>query len=138
MIIQVKDILNSKCGNLNQHLSETKKKIVKPRNDCPEVVKMHWDLKYWCLEKGIKFRKEYHFAKGRRYRFDFCIPDYKLGIEYDGLNSVKSGHTTLIGYTSDTEKLNLAVKEGWTVLRYTVLNYRNVLQDLEKIIYGKV
>lgn len=132
----IETILNSKVGHLNVHLRETtvKKKIAKARNDCPEVQKMHWDLKYWCEEKGIEFQKEYRFSKKRKFRFDFAIKDHKIGIEYDGLNSNKSGHTTLTGFTSDTEKINLAISDGWRVLRYTVLNYHNVLNDLEKLI----
>ena len=133
---QIQAILKSKVGHLNQHLTlplPNKKKVVKGRQDCKEVQWMHWQLKYWCYEQKIKFEKEYKFSK-RKFRFDFALPDNKIGLEYDGLMSKKSGHTTLLGYTSDTEKLNLAAKEGWNVLRYTVLNYKNVLQDIQKII----
>lgn len=133
----IEAILSSKAGNLNQHLREVptkKKKVVKARNDCKEVQWIHWQLKYWCLEKKIIFEKEFKFSKKRKFRFDFCLPDYKIGIEYDGLNSEKSGHTTLTGFTSDTDKINLAISEGWRVLRYTVLNYNNVLHDIQKLI----
>lgn len=136
MIFTTDDIKKSACASINPHLFEVKKKskIVKPRNDCPQVVKMHWDLKYWCEEKGIYFRKEFHFAKPRMYRFDFALPEFKIGIEYDGLNSKKSGHTTLVGFTSDTEKINLAITLGWRVLRFTCLNYENVLTEIKKLI----
>lgn len=147
-------ILNSKAGHLNQHLKEPvkkNKKIVKARNDCAEVQKMHWDLKYWCIEKGFDFKYEFQFdkkerkprkkgeprpPKDRQYRFDFAVitPVIKIGIEYHGLQSKKSGHTTLLGFTSDTEKANLATSLGWKVITYTVLTYQNVIQDLEKII----
>ena len=132
----IEAILNSKVAGLNEHLREVppkRKKVVKARNDCPQVQKIHWDLKYWCIEKNIQFEKEYKFSK-RKFRFDFALPEYKIGVEYDGLNSEKSGHTTLVGFTKDTEKINLAISEGWKVLRYTVLNYQNVLQDIQKLI----
>ena len=130
----IEAILTSKVGELNQHLKEVQSKRNKPlkaRNDCKQVQKIHWDLKYWCQEKNIQFEKEYKFSN-RKFRFDFALPEYKIGIEYDGLNSEKSGHTTLTGFTKDTEKLNLAISLGWKVLRYTVLNYQNVLQDIQK------
>jgi very-short-patch-repair endonuclease len=120
---------------LNQHLKEvtkSKKKVIKPRNDCKEVQWIHWQLKYWCLENKITFEKEFKFSKERKFRFDFCLPDYKIGIEYDGLNSEKSGHTTLTGFTKDTEKINLAISLGWKVLRFTVLNYKSVLQEVKR------
>lgn len=139
-IFTIKTLLESKCGHLNKSLAEQPKKkdrVIKPRNDCPEVIKMHWDLKYYCLEQNITFEKELRFCSNRKFRFDFALPDYKIAIEYDGLNSHKSGHTTLVGFTKDTEKRKLAIELGWDVLNYTVLNYQNVLQDIIKLIKQK-
>jgi very-short-patch-repair endonuclease len=133
----ISDVLKSPCGSRNQHLVEANgvvKKIVKARNDCKEVQWIHWQLKYWCIEKGIRLEKEFKFAKGRRYRADFALPDQMIIVEYQGLNSAKSGHSTLMGYTRDTERMKMANDLGYRVLYYTVLNYQNVLQDLEKII----
>lgn len=124
-------------AHLNQHLEkkeEPKKKVVKARNDCPQVQWMHWQLKYFCLEEGIRFEKEYYFALPRKFRFDFALPDQKIAVEYDGVVSERSGHTTLVGMSSDNEKINLAISLGWRVLRYTVLNYNNVLQDIKKLL----
>jgi len=130
----ISDVLKSPCGSRNQHLAEDKpkKKILKARNDCKEVQWIHWQLKYWCIEKGIRLEKEFKFAKGRRYRADFALPEFKIAIEYDGLNSEKSGHTTLLGFTKDTDKINLAISLGWKVLRFTCINYKQVLQEVEK------
>jgi very-short-patch-repair endonuclease len=129
----IESVLNSPCGSRNRHLAEDKpkKKIVKARNDCKEVSWIHWQLKYWCEEKGYTLEKEYRFSK-RRFRFDFALPEFKIGIEYDGLNSEKSGHTTLLGFTKDTEKINLAISLGWKVLRFTCINYKQVLQEVGK------
>jgi very-short-patch-repair endonuclease len=132
----IQTILNSPCGQLNQHLAEKpeKKVRIKPRNDCPEVSWIHWQLKYWCIEKGIRLEKEFRFAKGRKYRGDFALPDQMIIIEYEGIFSEHSRHTNKIGYSKDTDKYRLAATMGWTVLRYTAVNYKNVIQDLERII----
>jgi len=73
---------------------------------------------------------EYRFAPPRRYRFDMAFPEHKIAVEYEGLVSSKSRHTTLTGYSGDCSKYNLATCKGWRVLRYTALNYREVCHDL--------
>lgn len=85
---------------------------------------------------GLKlvYVKELQFAPPRKFRFDFAIPELKIAIEYEGLMSEKSVHTTIDGFTSNCEKYNLAQIMGWKVLRYTALNFGDVLKDLEKII----
>lgn len=82
----------------------------------------------------IDFVEELTFSTKRKFRFDMAIPSLKLGIEYEGLNSAKSGHTTMSGYTSDCTKYNLAAKEGWRVLRYTMINYKDFTNDLKEFI----
>ena len=131
----IETIKQSACAGLNPNLliAPKKPKIKKPRNDCPEVQYIHWQLKYWAIEKGYKLEKEYRFCK-RRFRFDFALPEFKISVEYDGINSKKSSHTTLLGFTKDTEKINMAISLGWKVLRYTAINYKSIIQDLEKIL----
>lgn len=80
------------------------------------------------------FIEELQFSKKRRFRFDWCIVDIKVAIEYEGLFSKKSGHTTATGYTSDCEKYNLAQMEGWLVLRYTAINYKSIEEDLLQVL----
>ena len=48
--------------------------------------------------------------------------------------SEKSGHTTLVGFTKNTEKYNLAVFGGWKLLRYTCKNYQDFGKDLERLL----
>lgn len=81
---------------------------------------------------GIDYVTEFKFHPKRRFRFDVAIPSYMIAIEYEGLNSEKSGHTTLTGYTKDCEKYNLAQVSGWKVLRYTAINYKSFDIDLQK------
>lgn len=87
-----------------------------------------------CQNGGIAFQREYRFHSARRYKFDWALPELKIAIEYEGLNSDKSGHSTLVGYTKNCEKYNLALRCGWRVLRYTVINYKNAGIDLLELI----
>ncbi len=84
-----------------------------------------------CLTFGRKFEKEFQFLTNRKFRFDWAFPEHWLAIEYEGLISNKSRHTTIKGFSKDCEKYNLAQLEGWTVLRYTALNYLDIKKDLE-------
>lgn len=98
---------------------------------------MAWNLAYWCNEHAVTLETEFYFAKPRQYRFDFCIKSLMIGIEYEGLFSEKSRHTTAKGYTGDADKYNLAQQLGYTVYRYTALNYENVLKQLNNHIKNK-
>lgn len=94
-------------------------------------------MKLSLLAAGISFETEYYFAKPRMFRFDIAIPDRKIAIEYEGIMSTKSRHTSVKGYTRDADKYNLAAQKGWKVLRYTALNVNNFESDLKAIIHGK-
>src|SRR5690606_11247027 len=108
-----------------------------PSGDCKEVQWMHWQLVIFQDENSCKLIKEHRFHDTRKWRFDFAFPERMIAIEYEGLMSEKSGHTTLTGYTADSEKYNEAQRLGWKVLRYTVLTYKNVIQDLQKLLDTK-
>lgn len=83
---------------------------------------------------GLTYVKELKFSEKRKFRFDFALPFYKIAIEYDGIVSSKSRHTSITGFSRDCEKTNLAIVEGWKVLRYTALNYGNLEQDLKQLL----
>jgi hypothetical protein len=109
------------------------------------IVTKHWgkvskekdwlgsNLLFWCNEKALTLQEEYKFHVERNFRLDYFIPALKLGIEYEGIMSEKSRHTTVTGYSKDTDKYRLAAMEGINVLRYTPLNYKNVIDDLNEI-----
>lgn len=80
-----------------------------------------------------EYCREHRFSKDRAFRFDWAIPALRIGIEYEGLMSEKSGHTTVTGYSKDVEKYNLAQQEGWTVMRYTILNYTQLADYLNTL-----
>lgn len=92
---------------------------------------------------GEKVVKEFVFSSERKFRSDWALPDLKILIEYEGLvftgnrnhkTTGKSGHTTIAGYNSNCEKYSLASVEGWIVLRFTAMNYKNISLFLDKAI----
>lgn len=88
------------------------------------------------FSSNIEYKKEHVFSDSRQFRFDLCF-EYKgrkIAVEYEGLMSKKSRHTTRTGYTNDTIKYNLAQLEGWIVLRYTALSHKHFIDDLTKIL----
>lgn len=88
----------------------------------------------WGIQHKVEIQAEYAFHEERKWRFDHAIPTLKIGIEYEGLMSDKSRHTTITGYTGDAEKYNAATAGGWKILRYTAKNYKNLITDLNKVI----
>lgn len=109
-------------------------KIVLPKKEARQLA---W-IKSQLSILGIKFIPEFQFAKPRKFRADIALSEHKILIEYEGIinlkNNNKSGHTTIKGYTKDTEKYNLAGVLGYTVLRYTAINYRDSLRDVADIL----
>ncbi len=87
-------------------------------------------------EKGLieNYVTELQFDEVRKFRFDWAIPSLKIGLEYEGIMSAKSRHTTISGYSKDIEKYNLAITLGWRVLRYTAKNYKDLETDLNKLL----
>jgi len=81
----------------------------------------------------LDYQLEFKFSKERKFKFDIALPAQKIAIEYEGINSKKSRHTSITGYTNDCTKYNLASVEGWKVLRYTTLNYKDFEADILKI-----
>lgn len=130
------ELKKTACAPLNQKVFEEvekpKKKSSIPNQPCKQVMWIWGQLVAWSLENGIEVVKEHRFHPERKWRFDFAVPCKMIAIEYEGLNSERSGHTTLSGYTKDTEKYNAAQALGWKVLRFTVKNYKTALKELEK------
>ena len=127
--IQLSDLKNSACAHLNQHLFvEVEKK--REKRTCKYKAWIEHRLNDFASENGLKVRKEYQFAKPRRFRFDFCFEKEHIAFEYNGIMSAKSRHTTITGYSKDMEKINLAQSLGWKVYQYTVISYLDLRIDL--------
>lgn len=94
-------------------------------------------LQAWASKRGVELATEYYFAKPRMWRADWALigkpGGLKVLIEYEGLFSKKSRHTTASGFSGDTEKYNAAALAGWIVLRYTAKTYKNLGIDLQKL-----
>lgn len=94
------------------------------------------------LKEHHKVIPEFQFCQGRKFRADYYLPELNLLVEYEGIGTAgdsgraysgASRHTSLIGYSKDCEKYNLAQVLGYRLLRYTPLNYTQVRQDLRKL-----
>ena len=134
-----KDLENLKAkGYSVNDIKVVDAEVVKPK----KITKISVEKRYIELiltqfkEKGVidDYVAEHEFLKDRKFRFDWAIPSLMIACEYEGVMSKKSRHTTIGGYSKDIEKYNLAVMNGWVVLRYTALNYKNAQLDLEQLI----
>lgn len=99
----------------------------------PQKEWLELNLQMWCNERALTLESEYRFVPDRKFRFDWAVPSMKLAIEYEGIFSAKSRHTTHSGFTMDQDKYNRAALDGWTVIKYTASNYKNLLNDLKKV-----
>jgi hypothetical protein len=98
---------------------------------------MYRTLIKFCKGKGWQVECEYKFHKIRKWRIDFCLFDKKVkpvaAFEYEGIFSKKSRHTTVKGFTGDTDKYNEIQKTGMKLFRYTALNYKQLESDLASL-----
>jgi len=61
---------------------------------------------------------EHKGIEGRKFRFDCANPSLKIAIEIEGGLWMNGKHNRPLGYIQNMEKYNLAVLEGWKILRY--------------------
>lgn len=61
---------------------------------------------------------EFRFHPVRKWRFDFCWPDKKIAVEYQGgiYSQGKQGHQTTSGISRDCVKFSTAASMGWRLL----------------------
>src|SRR5690606_7227576 len=113
-----------KEGKIQHYKILTKEsKVPKPKEEAKAVKEIRAMLLPFQDVLKYKVEEEFKFHPERKWRFDFAIPELKAAIEYEGLNSKKSRHTTLKGYSGDSTKYNEAQRLGWVVLRYTAITY---------------
>jgi very-short-patch-repair endonuclease len=118
-------------------------KMTKEEKRSKEKEWMEIQLQYWCNNHAVTLMSEFQFDQpsemhghvipARLWRFDFCITAYKIAIEYEGIIAEKSRHTTLKGFSGDSQKYNRAQELGYDVLRFTALTYKEVIQRVEAI-----
>lgn len=85
-------------------------------------------------QEGYFVAFEYAFHADRKWRFDMALPNYKIAVEYEGIFSKQSRHTSKCGYSADTDKYNEAALDGWCVLRKTAMNMSGLLSDIRRAI----
>lgn len=120
-------------GYQSGHSKERSVRTVKIEKRSKEKGWLSWNLKIWCQDNNLTLMEEHRFDQQRKWRFDWVISEKMIAIEYEGLNSTKSRHTTKKGYTGDTDKYNRAQILGWKVIRVTALNYKTILKTLNSI-----
>jgi len=83
--------------------------------------------------------REFAFAKdeGRRFRADFAWPDRMLLVECEG-GIGRGRHTSVVGFSADMTKYNLASIKGYVVLRFGAKEIRGgqAVKELEEF-FGK-
>jgi len=112
-------------GNTNRHSGNTAKDW------------MLFNLQHFCNERALTLETEFRFHKERKWRSDYALPGLFVLIEYEGIYSEFSEHTSIKGFNRNLEKYNAATIAGWKVLRYSNANYKDVLRDLTEIHYNK-
>ncbi len=88
-------------GYQSVHSKQQSVRAVKIEKRSKEKGWISWNLKIWCDEKGLTLKEEHRFDQERKWRFDWVITEKMIAIEYEGLNSAKSRHTTKKGYTGE-------------------------------------
>ena len=73
-------------------------------------------VRKWKLPPPVR---ELVFHHGRRWRFDFAWPDWKLAVEIEGIvyQGMGGRHQRAAGFKADLEKYFTAAVDGWTVIR---------------------
>ncbi|MDR2526990.1 MAG: hypothetical protein LBC92_03900 [Rickettsiales bacterium] len=94
------------------------------------------NFNYILTNLGYEVEPEFKFCKTRKFRADWKVSKNNkiVLVEYEGIFANKSRHTSIIGYTNDTEKYNLMAKLGYKCLRYTSKNFNDVINDIEEIL----
>lgn len=128
----IQELQASKVADINQDAIEKLKGKKQKQQPAPPVLWIWGQLAAWSLKSGIVAVQEFPFHHERGWRFDFALPDKMIAVEYEGIFSKKSGHTTRKGYMKDVEKYKEAAALGWTVLRFTAKDYRTVIEKIEQ------
>lgn len=73
-----------------------------------------------CRAHKLEPEREFQFAEGRKWAFDFAWLDKMIAVEIEGGTKFgKSRHSRGAGFENDAKKYNTATRLGWKVYRYT-------------------
>lgn len=90
------------------------------------------------LAKLGRLEKEYTFCPGRRFRFDYALPEKMIAVEVDGGIWKLGRHNRPQTFQRDLEKFNRASAMGWRIFRYTyeMLARRDYEIDIRELLYA--
>lgn len=101
----------------------------------PEKDYISRHLLEWTQNHLVKLLEEFKFHPDRKWRFDWCIPDLKIAIEFEGgIFKATQGHNSIKGMLKDIQKYNAAQELGWKVIRMHPKNYQTVISEIEKLL----
>jgi hypothetical protein len=137
-IFTLEQLKKTACYSLNKDKLEQLTAVKQPKqqkrsNGSKTKAWIELQLTAWCEANGLTLIPEYRFSEVRRWRSDYYVKELNTLIEYEGLNSAKSRHTTKTGYTNDSDKYSEASKMGFILIRITALNYKSLFKHLEEI-----
>lgn len=89
---------------------------MKKNSDKSQIFAYYWNILTAGLRPPVA---EYPFDSfmGRKHRFDWAWPDYKIAVEVDG--GQYAAHGGKHSEDRDREKLNIAASLGWLVFRFS-------------------
>lgn len=87
----------------------------------------------WPTDK-VQPVRQYRFDEldDRKWRFDFAWPSHRVSVEIAGATFVQGRHSRGLGMAKDAEKMRAAALQGWHVLPYTDVDFRE--RRIEEII----
>ena len=77
---------------------------------------------------------EYRFHPTRKWRFDFAFPQVKVAVEIQGGNFIGGRHNRGGQQAKDFEKLNAAVRLGWSVLQFGTRQMDKPLEVAQEVV----
>lgn len=114
-------------------------KVPRKKNKSKDKLALEKLIHRYAAAWGLTVVEEFIFHPTRKWRFDWYIPELRLGIEFNGLamgHATNSRHQSNVGITGDCEKINQAQIQGFKVLQYTALGdqWEQFAEDIHAII----
>lgn len=111
------DVLAENPG-LAQALTQGRKKQRSPSSSVTPL-QAAFETLYRQLGGVGEWEHNYRFMPGRKLELDYAMPPLRIGVEVNGGQWVKSGHSSGRGLHRDADKQNLAIVAGWTIFWLT-------------------
>ena len=119
-------------------LSDVKSKEKPSGSSLERLFLTEWEK---CPLRGVKLLREVRFHPERKFRFDFAVPSCRVAVELDGFGG---GHQNPWSQHKDHEKNNLAIENGWVILRHNSRSLgskekrREAIAQLRRILISRI